>query len=181
MKPAPIIASTGQLPPTDKAILVYVDGGCNLQDYGVGAWTFAYTLPGETIDKVKLQSGGVIGTTNNRMELMAVIQALETVEIGPRVIITSDSQYVVNGCTVWCRNWMANGWKTADGKPVKNRDLWERLYALCSLHNVRFDWTKGHAGNPMNEMCDMACVKTMLQTLTDKAAGKLVVMDHHEA
>ena len=171
-------ASTGLLPPTDKAILVYTDGGCDPKKNAIGAWAFVAVPPGKTLEHAVSKSGGMCGTTNNRMELLAVISALEEVEIGPRVIITSDSEYVVKGATAWVDGWVKKGWKTYAGAPVKNRDLWERLMALRDLHNVRFDWVKGHAGNPLNEMCDELCTETMLELHVALEQGGGVELDH---
>ena len=93
-------------------------------------------------------------TTNNRMELLAAISALEAMTEPCVVILTTDSTYVKDGITRWIRNWKANGWKTAAKKPVKNKDLWERLDAECLRHQVDWRWVKGHAGHPENERAD---------------------------
>ena len=93
-------------------------------------------------------------TTNNRMELLAAISALEAMTEPCKVVLTTDSTYVKDGITRWIRNWKANGWKTAAKKPVKNKDLWERLDAECLRHQVDWRWVKGHAGHPENERAD---------------------------
>jgi ribonuclease HI len=99
-------------------------------------------------------SGGEALTTNNRMELMAAIAALEALKRRVPVDLTTDSNYVRDGITKWLRGWKARGWKTADNKPVKNQDLWERLDAAARDHDVAWHWVKGHAGHPENERCD---------------------------
>ena len=172
---AKALTSTGMLPPTDKAILVYTDGGCDLKKNGIGAWALIAVPPGKTVEHAVCRSGALLGTTNNRMELLAVINALEEVEIGPRVIITTDSEYVCKGASMWVDGWVKKGWKTYAGAPVKNRDLWEKLMALRDLHNVRFDWVKGHAGNPLNEMCDTLCTAAMQDALAGDLEDELLV------
>ena len=98
--------------------------------------------------------GSEESTTNNRMELLAAISALEAMTEPCKVVLTTDSTYVKDGITRWIRNWKANGWKTAAKKPVKNKDLWERLDAECLRHQVDWRWVKGHAGHPENERAD---------------------------
>ncbi len=93
-------------------------------------------------------------TTNNRMEMMAPIAALESLKGACEVDLYTDSRYVHDGITKWLKNWKARGWKTADNKPVKNQDLWERLSAAVTRHKVRWHWVKGHAGDPLNERAD---------------------------
>ena len=98
--------------------------------------------------------GSEDSTTNNRMEMLAAISALEAMTEPCKVVLTTDSTYVKDGITRWIRNWKANGWKTAAKKPVKNKDLWERLDAECLRHQVDWRWVKGHAGHPENERAD---------------------------
>ena len=98
--------------------------------------------------------GSEENTTNNRMELLGAISALEAMTEPCKVVLTTDSTYVKDGITRWIRNWKANGWKTAAKKPVKNKDLWERLDAECLRHQVDWRWVKGHAGHPENERAD---------------------------
>ena len=98
--------------------------------------------------------GSEENTTNNRMELLAAISALEVINEPCVVVLTTDSTYVKDGITRWIPNWRANGWKTAAKKPVKNKDLWERLDAECLRHQVDWRWVKGHAGHPENERAD---------------------------
>jgi ribonuclease HI len=99
-------------------------------------------------------NGGVPSTTNNRMELMAVIEALRALKRPMDVVVHTDSQYVHKGITEWMRNWKARGWKTADRKPVKNVDLWQQLDELVAAHRVRWQWVRGHSGHPGNERAD---------------------------
>jgi len=98
--------------------------------------------------------GGELDTTNNRMELMAVIQALEALKRPCEVRITTDSRYVKQGVTSWMPRWKRNGWRTAERKPVKNRDLWERLDEATSRHELQWHWVRGHTGHPENERAD---------------------------
>jgi ribonuclease HI len=98
--------------------------------------------------------GGEPETTNNRMELIAAIQALEALKRPSRVHLTTDSQYVKNGITQWLANWKRRGWRTADKKPVKNADLWRRLEAASARHEVKWEWVRGHSGHPENELAD---------------------------
>jgi ribonuclease HI len=98
--------------------------------------------------------GGEATTTNNRMELTAVIEALASLKRNCDITLYTDSEYVRNGITSWIHGWKKRGWKTADGKPVKNQELWQRLEALSSLHSIDWRWVKGHAGDPGNEKAD---------------------------
>ncbi|GAA6209063.1 ribonuclease HI [Cognatishimia sp. WU-CL00825] len=109
---------------------------------------------GDTILKERELSGGAPETTNNKMELMAAIQALETLERPSKLTIVTDSAYVKNGVTGWIHGWKRNGWKTSARKPVKNVDLWQRLDAAQERHDVTWEWVKGHAGHPENEKAD---------------------------
>jgi ribonuclease HI len=109
---------------------------------------------GDEILKEKELSGGEPNTTNNQMELMAAISALESLTRPSQITIVTDSTYVKNGVTQWIHGWKRNGWKTAAKKPVKNADLWQRLDAAQSRHSVTWEWVKGHAGHPENERAD---------------------------
>jgi ribonuclease HI len=131
-------------------VTIYTDGACkgNPGPGGWGAW-----LSSGGHDKELF--GGEAGTTNNRMELTAPIEALASLKRSCDVVIYLDSEYVRKGITEWIVNWQRRGWKTADGKPVKNADLWMRLDALRKLHHVEWRWVKGHAGDPGNERADM--------------------------
>ncbi len=150
----------GPLPAS--SLLVHTDGGC-IGNPGPGAWAFLIRWGSEQWDG----SGWEELTTNNKMELMAVIQALESVsKLSPRpsqIEIRTDSQYVKNGITTWIRSWMSNGWKTASKEPVKNQDLWERLHRLNQEFQPRWTWVKGHAGTEDNEYCDQLVQKTLRQ------------------
>jgi ribonuclease HI len=130
-------------------IEVFTDGACK-GNPGPGGWG-AVLRYGE---HEKELSGGETRTTNNRMELMAVIQALEALKRPARVCVTTDSQYVKRGITEWMPKWKRNGWMTAERKPVKNKDLWERLDRALSAHEMEWAWVKGHAGHPENERAD---------------------------
>ncbi|MGD1819539.1 MAG: ribonuclease HI [Pleomorphochaeta sp.] len=133
-------------------IIIYTDGGCK-GNPGVGAWAFVMYSGTQFITE---QSAGLKYTTNNQMELTAVIVALKTcLTTNPKkIILHTDSQYVKNGITTWVHNWKKNGWKTANKKPVKNKELWVELDALNSQLNVEYKWVKGHAGIELNERCD---------------------------
>lgn len=134
---------------------IYTDGGCT-GNPGPGGWA-AIMIPSSG-SPVEI-SGGSSSTTNNRMELTAVIKALEKAEemgipSGGRINVYTDSQYVQKGISEWMRGWIAKGWKTSTGKPVKNKDLWMDLKKLNDGYNIEWQWVKGHDGNPMNERCD---------------------------
>ncbi len=133
-------------------ITIYTDGGCS-GNPGPGGW--AFTLEGDGVYKTEMH-GGEKETTNNKMELTAVIQALSmaTQFLPKEVDVFTDSQYVKNGITVWIKGWKAKGWRTADKKPVKNKEYWEQLDALVATLPVSFHWVKGHAGIDLNERCD---------------------------
>ena len=111
-------------------------------------------VQGDTIVKERELSGGEALTTNNRMELLAAITALETLGRSAAITIVTDSAYVKNGVTTWIHGWKRNGWRTADKKPVKNVDLWQRLDEAQASHQVTWEWVKGHAGHPENERAD---------------------------
>ena len=132
-----------------KTVEVFTDGGCR-GNPGPGGWGAVLRFGGHEREL----RGSEENTTNNRMELLAAISALETMTEPCKVVITTDSTYVKDGITRWIRNWKANGWKTAAKKPVKNKDLWERLDAECLRHQVDWRWVKGHAGHPENERAD---------------------------
>lgn len=127
-------------------VRIYTDGGCS-GNPGPGGWG-ALLLYG---DARKALSGGEANTTNNRMELMAAIQALETLKRPVTVDLFTDSNYLRQGITQWIDTWKANGWRTAQKKPVKNEDLWRRLDEARQRHDVTFHWVRGHAGDPENE------------------------------
>ncbi len=130
-------------------VVVFTDGACS-GNPGPGGWGAILTF-GQTQKELK---GGEKLTTNNRMELMAAISALEAMKRPCVVELHTDSQYVKNGITSWIHNWKRNGWRTADKKPVKNEDLWKRLDEALAIHQVDWRWVKGHAGHEMNERAD---------------------------
>lgn len=132
----------------------YTDGACT-GNPGPGGWgVLLRATQGDEILKEKELSGGEPNTTNNQMELMAAISALESLTRPSQITIVTDSTYVKNGVTQWIHGWKRNGWKTAAKKPVKNADLWQRLDAAQSRHSVTWEWVKGHAGHPENERAD---------------------------
>lgn len=132
----------------------YTDGACS-GNPGPGGWgVLLRATQGDEILKEKELSGGEANTTNNQMELMAAISALESLTRPSQITIVTDSTYVKNGVTQWIHGWKRNGWKTAARKPVKNADLWQRLDAAQSRHSVTWEWVKGHAGHPENERAD---------------------------
>ena len=134
---------------TQASVEIFTDGACS-GNPGPGGWG-AILRYGEA-EKELL--GGEPQTTNNRMEMMAVIAALESLKRPSRIKLTTDSQYVKNGITLWLPQWKKRGWKTADKKPVKNVDLWQRLEAALQSHDVELHWVRGHNGHPENERCD---------------------------
>ena len=132
-----------------KKIVIYTDGACK-GNPGPGGWGALLDYNG----RHKKLRGGETQTTNNRMELMAAIVALETLREPCAVTLNTDSKYMLQGLTEWMPAWKARGWRTADKKPVKNQDLWERLDAAVQRHKIQWQWVKGHAGDPGNEMAD---------------------------
>ena len=148
---------------TRKQIEVHTDGAC-LGNPGPGGW--GALLRWREVEREL--SGGEPDTTNNRMELMAAIAALEALREPCDVILTTDSQYVRQGIMDWLSNWIRRGWKTAAGDPVKNRDLWERLQAASAPHTIDWRWVKGHSGHPENERVDVLA-RTAAEQIRDKA------------
>ncbi|KWT64366.1 Ribonuclease HI [Hyphomicrobium sulfonivorans] len=132
-----------------KPVIIYTDGACS-GNPGPGGWGAILTY-GETSKEI---FGGEAETTNNRMELMAAISSLEALKRPSQVELHTDSAYVKNGITAWIHGWKRNGWRTADKKPVKNADLWQRLDEARRIHEIDWRWVKGHAGDPMNERAD---------------------------
>ncbi len=141
---------------------IYTDGACS-GNPGPGGWG-AILRWGETERELY---GGEPETTNNRMEMMAAISALEALKRPVKVRLHTDSQYLKDGITKWIHGWKAKGWLTADRKPVKNVDLWQRLEAAKAPHEIEFHWVKGHAGHPENERADALARKGARE-----AAGK---------
>lgn len=135
-----------------KKVIIHTDGSC-LGNPGPGGWAAVLELAGSTARKELC--GGFCATTNNRMELMAVISALEALNQPCEVELFTDSQYVRNAVEKgWLASWRAKNWRKADKKPVLNADLWQRLLPLLERHQVRLFWLRGHAGNAENERCD---------------------------
>ncbi|MEO1226068.1 MAG: ribonuclease HI [Pseudomonadota bacterium] len=134
---------------TDKVVEIFTDGACS-GNPGPGGWGAILRWKGHE----KELNGGEPETTNNRMELMAAISALETLKRPMQVVLTTDSAYVKNGITQWLAGWRANGWRTAAKKPVKNVDLWQRLEQAIGRHRIDWRWVKGHAGHAENERAD---------------------------
>jgi ribonuclease HI len=130
-------------------VSIHSDGACR-GNPGPGGWGAVLRYG----DSVRELSGAVSQTTNNRMELQGVIEALRVLKRQVSADVYTDSQYVRNGITEWLAGWKARGWRTADRKPVKNQDLWEELDALAQSHQLRWHWVKGHSGVPDNERCD---------------------------
>jgi ribonuclease HI len=134
-------------------ITMHCDGSC-LSPQGPGGWAYRFEFNG----RVYKSSGGLKPTTNNQMELMSVIEGLsaaqKVVKEGTRVLAVSDSKYVIRGATEWIENWKRRRWITAEGKPVSNQTLWERLDELGKSFDMRWKWVKGHAGHEMNEIVD---------------------------
>ena len=135
--------------PTLSHVIIHTDGACS-GNPGPGGWAAILAFG----DHEKELKGGELLTTNNRMELMAAIAALEALKRPCRVDLHTDSQYLRNGITSWITKWKQNGWRTADKKPVKNADLWRRLDTALSNHEIRWHWVRGHAGHDINERAD---------------------------
>ena len=135
-------------------LFAYTDGACS-GNPGPGGWgVLMIARDGGEVVKTRELKGGEAETTNNRMELLAAISALEALRRDSAITIVTDSAYVKNGVSQWIHGWKRNGWKTSDRKPVKNVDLWQRLDAAQASHKVRWEWIKGHAGHPENERAD---------------------------
>lgn len=132
-----------------EAVEIYTDGACR-GNPGPGGWGVVLRHK----DNEKTLFGGEPETTNNRMELMAAIVALESLKRGCQVKLMTDSKYVMDGITQWMANWKRRGWKTANKKPVKNVDLWQRLDSAVAEHDISWVWVKGHSGDPGNELAD---------------------------
>ncbi len=158
---------------SDVSVRIYADGGCR-GNPGPGGW--GVVLLANQRDKELW--GSEANTTNNRMELTAAIRALEALNRPTTVDLHTDSQYVQKGISQWIHNWKRNGWRTADNKPVKNADLWQRLDELCSAHRIRWIWLRGHAGDAGNERADRLANRAMdelqasLQATHGRPSGK---------
>jgi ribonuclease HI len=144
----------------DRVVEIYTDGACS-GNPGPGGWGAVLRYGGH---ERELCGGEAESTTNNRMELMAAIQALETLTRPATVHLTTDSTYVRNGITSWLAGWQRNGWRTVARQPVKNADLWQRLAAAVARHDVTWLWVKGHAGHPENERADALANRGLTET-----------------
>lgn len=133
-----------------KQVEIFTDGAC-LGNPGPGGWGALLRCAG----RERELAGNEAHTTNNRMELLAAIMALEALTAPCTVVLHTDSQYVQRGVSEWLKDWIRRGWKTAAGQPVKNQDLWQRLAAAAAPHQVRWEWVRGHAGHPENERVDV--------------------------
>lgn len=142
-------------------VAIYTDGACR-GNPGPGGWG---AILHRGADEKELY-GGELNTTNNRMELMAAIRALEALKRPCDVVVTTDSEYLRKGITEWLAQWKQRGWRTADKKPVKNQDLWERLERAAQTHRIRWDWIKGHSGHPENERADQLANRAIDEMLS---------------
>ena len=134
---------------SDQKVVIFTDGACK-GNPGPGGWGVVLSYGQHR----KELFGGEPETTNNRMELMAAIAGLEALRTPCKVVLTTDSRYVMDGITQWMANWKKRGWKTASKQPVKNVDLWQRLDAAAAPHEIEWQWVKGHSGHPGNERAD---------------------------
>ena len=141
-----------------KRIDIYTDGACS-GNPGPGGWGAVLRYA----DSEKEISGGEAQTTNNRMEMMAVIEGLRAIKTHCLVHVHTDSKYVMQGATEWIKGWKMRGWKTADKKPVKNVDLWQALEDQLARHDVHWHWVKGHSGHPENERADQLAVGAIIR------------------
>ncbi len=151
-----------------KRVVIHTDGGCH-GNPGPGGWAAILSHGPHT----KEISGGAPATTNNRMELLAAIEALKALTQPCCVEFHTDSKYLKNGISAWLHNWKRNGWKTAAKKPVKNADLWQELDRLVPRHQVEWKWVKGHAGDKGNERCDELATSEINKLKTTYSPGQL--------
>jgi ribonuclease HI len=158
-------------------LFAYTDGACS-GNPGPGGWgAVLEARVGDELVKSRELSGGEALTTNNRMELMAAIAALEALERPATLTVVTDSIYLRDGITGWIHGWKRNGWKTSAKKPVKNDDLWQRLDAAQARHKVTWEWVKGHAGHPQNERADelaRAEIKALKEAARAVSGGEAV-------
>jgi ribonuclease HI len=153
-------------------LFAYTDGACS-GNPGPGGWgVLLVARNGQVVLKQRTLQGGAPDTTNNRMELLAAISALEALERRSELTIVTDSAYVKNGVTTWMSGWKSNGWRTAGKKSVKNQDLWQRLDQATSRHSVRWQWVKGHAGHAENERADELARQGMAPFKTKKSKAR---------
>jgi ribonuclease HI len=151
---------------TSALIEVFTDGACR-GNPGPGGW--AALLRSGTTEK--MLSGAEPATTNNRMEVMAAIEALRAIHRPSRIRLTTDSEYLRQGVTSWVKRWKSNGWRTAAKQPVKNKDLWELLDSLVDAHEIEWCWVKGHSGHAENERVDAAANVAIDDLLTNRSAA----------
>ena len=149
---------------------IFADGACS-GNPGVGG--FGAILRSEAKEKELSEAEGM--TTNNRMELMGVIAALEALKVSCKVNITTDSSYVVKGMTEWIKDWTKKGWKNSQKKDVMNKDLWERLLKAAEPHDITWCWVKGHNGHAENERCDILALRAIRRHKKSMAADKIAV------
>ncbi len=152
-------------PAPEEVVEIHTDGACS-GNPGPGGWGAVLVWKGRRREL----SGAEPGTTNNRMELLAAIRALEALKRPMRVRIFTDSEYLKRGMSEWLEGWKRRGWRTAARKPVRNRDLWERLDELCRIHEVEWHWLRGHAGDPLNERADQLA-REAIRTLDARESG----------
>jgi ribonuclease HI len=150
----------------DDAVEIHTDGACS-GNPGPGGWAAILVWRGHEREL----SGADPATTNNRMELTAAIEALESLKRPVAALLFTDSAYLRNGITQWLPGWKARGWRTADKKPVKNQDLWERLDAAAGRHRIDWRWVKGHAGDPYNERADRLARAALAEAATSGEGG----------
>lgn len=150
------------------SVELYTDGACS-GNPGPGGW--AYLLKHPASGTVREESGGEKLTTNNRMEMQAVIEGLSALKKPSVVDLYSDSQYVLNGLKDWLKGWKLKGWQTKDKKPIKNLDLWQRLDGMVQAHTLRYHWVRGHSEHPENERCDVLAVAAREAVVDTASAG----------
>jgi ribonuclease HI len=150
-----------------KPVVIYTDGACR-HNPGPGGWGAVLRWNGNE----KRLKGAAMGTTNNQMELMAAIQALESLREPCGVTLHTDSTYVKDGLTTWLPQWRKRGWKTADKKPVKNQELWQRLDAARERHRLELRWVKGHSGDPGNELADRLANEAIDEMLAETGSAQ---------
>lgn len=163
----PSVPESTSASPLPYDVVLYADGACS-GNPGPGGWGAILHDP-RTGRSVEL-SGGEPETTNNRMELKGVIEALRRVKRKSRVLIMSDSRYVIDGITKWVIGWQKNGWRTSDRKPVKNQEFWQELLYWAKPHEIEWKWVEGHSGHPENERCDELAVAAYQKYLNGKGA-----------
>ncbi|MBP6985586.1 MAG: ribonuclease HI [Alphaproteobacteria bacterium] len=149
---------------TSQTVNIYTDGACT-GNPGPGGWGAVLKLA----EHQKEIFGYEADTTNNRMEMLAAIQALETLKKPSKVILHTDSRYLKDGISLWVHKWQTSGWLTADKKPVKNKDLWERLLSATKQHNVEWMWVKGHSGHVENERADFLARNAIIGAMVESA------------